>query len=233
MKKLVFLIITLILTPLLYINAQQSSVDLIWHGEVYTPPFYKGRSLWSSQSQLKIVAIANIPNTNPRNLFYKWTKNSTVLGTVNGVGKNTISINDPIFSKPQTIKVEVMSSDGAILGSSTVTLAPTKPSLLVYENNPLYGLMLHKEIGSQYNLENREITLSAFPLFFNVPNTKSSRLNYEWQTDVGVVGEGQSATYQIPEGLTGSSRVSIRIMNNDRITQDVRRSFLLKYDGIR
>ena len=33
------------------------SVDLIWEGGGYVPPFYSGRSLWARQGQLRLLAI--------------------------------------------------------------------------------------------------------------------------------------------------------------------------------
>src|SRR3989344_1173365 len=50
------------------------SVDLLWQGETYTPPFYKGKSLWSNQSRITFFAMTNGLG-NPANLSYKWTKN--------------------------------------------------------------------------------------------------------------------------------------------------------------
>ena len=66
MKKIVFLfaIYSLLFTV---VNAQ--SVDLLWQGETYVPPFYKGKSLWSDQSRITLFAIPQGLG-NPANLNY-------------------------------------------------------------------------------------------------------------------------------------------------------------------
>src|SRR3990167_742525 len=105
MKRIIFLsTIYFLLTTV--VLAQ--SVDILWQGDTYTPPFYKGKSLWSNQSRITFVAIPQGLG-NPASLNYKWTKNGTVLGNINGIGKNTLSFTDSILSRPQTIRVDILS----------------------------------------------------------------------------------------------------------------------------
>src|SRR5688572_16598777 len=107
MRKTVFLLLVLMfLIPFFNLKAQE--VDLLWQAETYTLPFYKGKALWSKESRVKLLAIPRGPGVgNPLNLTYKWTKNGTVLGNINGVGKNTIAFTDSIISRPQTIQVDI------------------------------------------------------------------------------------------------------------------------------
>src|SRR3989344_1441328 len=94
------------------------SVDLLWQGETYTPPFFEGRSLWSNQSRVTIVAVPQgLGNASALN--YRWTKNDTVLGSLSGVGKSLLSLKDTILSKPQTIKVEVVSGERVLASATT------------------------------------------------------------------------------------------------------------------
>jgi len=109
MRKFYWILtITLLILPILHLRAQE--VDILWQGETYTPPFYKGRALWSSQSRITFLAIPHGAGIgNPANLTYRWTQNGTVLGNINGIGKNTLSFTDSVLSKPQTIKIDVLS----------------------------------------------------------------------------------------------------------------------------
>src|SRR3990167_10337236 len=99
MRKFYWTLTTILLTlPILHLQAEE--VDLLWQGNSYVPPFYEGRTLWSSQSRITFLAIPHGAGIgNPANLTYKWTKNGTVLGNINGVGKNTLSFIDSILSK--------------------------------------------------------------------------------------------------------------------------------------
>ena len=220
-----FLALVLLLIPTF---ASAQSVDLLWQGETYTPPFYQGRSLWSTESSVTIFALAH--NLGSRNsLNYKWTKNGTILGSLSGVGKNTLSIRDTIISRPQTIKVEIISVNGSVLASAQTNLTPTPSMITVYENNPLYGFMFHQTAGSEYELKDREITFTAFPFFFKTLTRSPSHLNYEWRTDNGGIEKNNSVTYRTPDNATGSSKVSLRVFNTNEISQDAQKSFLVKF----
>jgi len=226
MKKIFIFSIFLFLLPVFRLNAQ--SVDLLWQGEAYTPPFYQGRTLWSKQSRITLVAIPQGLG-NPANLNYKWTKTGTVLGNINGVGKNTISFFDSILSKPQNIKVEILASDKTVLASASVAVAPTNPSLAVYENNPLYGFMFHREITGTHKLQGQEVTFTAFPLFFSALNRIDSSINYQWRTNTGEAETKNSVTYRAPDNATGSSEVKVSVSNKDEITQSAKGSFLIEF----
>lgn len=207
-------------------NAQ--SVDLLWQGKTYAPPFYKGRDLWSNQSRISFMAIPQGLG-NPAALHYKWTRNGTVLGNINGVGRNYLSFLDSILSKPQTIKVEIISGQNTVLAEASVTVTPISPILAVYENNPLYGYMFHRETSGTYELKEREVTFSAFPFFFSISNRANSKVSYEWRTNVGETETTNSVTYRSPDNAAGSSAVQVRATNKDQITQDADKNFLVEF----
>lgn len=227
MKKGLLLTLGLLLLTSNSVNAQ--TVDLLWQGDSYTPPFYKGRALWSKQSRITLVAIPHGLG-NPANLNYKWTKTGTVLGNINGVGKNTMSFTDSILSRPQVIRVDIVDSDKKILATASTAIAPLSPSLVIYENNPLYGFMFNKEMSGVYDLKNKEVTFSAFPFFFSAYDRIDPVLSYEWRTNAGGVERANSVTYRVPEGnVSGSSVVRVKTANGDKITQSANRNFSIKF----
>ncbi|MDO8728878.1 MAG: hypothetical protein Q7K26_03180 [bacterium] len=228
MRKIASLVVILLFTlPIFKLGAQ--TVDLLWQGEIYVSPFYKGRSLWSSESRITFVAIPHGLG-NPANLNYKWIKNGTVLGNINGIGKNTLSFMDSILSRPQTIEVDIISQGDTVLASASVFVAPTSPVLAIYENSPLYGFMFHKETSNVHELKDKEVTFTAFPLFFSVLSRADNAINYKWSTNIG--GEAEirnSVTYRAPDDATGASQVEIGISNTDKITQSAGKSFLIQF----
>jgi len=230
MRKFYVLVITLLLvSPIFRLHAQE--VDILWQGKTYTPPFYKGKTLWSSQSKIALLAIPHISGAgNPVNLTYKWIKNGTVLGNINGVGKNTLAFTDSILSKPQTIKVEILSSSpGTVLASASVTITPVSPMLAIYENNPLYGFMFHREISGTYELREQEVTLTAFPLFFSAASRMTDSLSYQWRSNDGGVETSNSVTYRAPEDARGASAVSAEVSHEDKILQSSGKHFLIQF----
>ncbi|MFZ2523593.1 MAG: hypothetical protein WAW92_04380, partial [Minisyncoccia bacterium] len=80
-------------------------VDLLWQADSYVPPFYKGKAMFSHENQITFVAIPHILNSagqevNPKNLIYKWTKDSIVMDSQSGYGKNTVTITGALISRP-------------------------------------------------------------------------------------------------------------------------------------
>ncbi|MBI2086782.1 MAG: hypothetical protein HYT69_01260 [Candidatus Zambryskibacteria bacterium] len=210
----------LILTPAI---AFAQSVDILWQGEGYTPPFYYGRTLWSSQSRITLVAVPQgLGNSTALN--YKWSRNGTVLGSISGVGKNTLSFVDSVLSKSQAIKIEIVSSEGDTLAQSSTVITPVSPSLLVYENSPLYGFMFHREVGGNYILREPEVTFDTFPLFFS-----ASDIAYQWGTNSGKSSTESSATYRAPEEGSGEAFISIEVKSANKILQSAKKSFLVKF----
>ena len=227
MKNLIF---TLILTScfLLPTSINAQSIDILWQGETYTPPFYKGKTLWSTQSGITLVAIPHGLGSSA-NLNYKWTRNGTVLGNISGRGKNTLTFVDSILSRPQTFKVDILSSEDKVLASASHTFIPTSPNLAVYENNPLYGFMFHKEMTGTHRLEGREVTFTAFPFFFSASNRVEDILGYDWRTNIGGTETRNSVTYRTPENVAGTSQVSVKASNRDRIMQSAEKSFMVQF----
>lgn len=224
-RSLTLLILSFLISSPLVVSAQ--SVDLLWQGDTYTPPFYAGKSLWSKQTKVTFLAIPNGLG-NPKNLNYLWTKNGTVLGNISGVGKNSLSLMDTVFSKPVTIKVEILSSQEETLAEKSVTLTPTSPTILVYENNPLYGFMFHQEVDGTYKMSGEEATFTGFPFFFGEKNRTASNLLYKWRTSNGEAGTN-SVTYRITSGEVGGSSVSLGLYDSDLIMQSANKSFLIQF----
>ncbi|MDP3874996.1 MAG: hypothetical protein Q8Q22_00535, partial [bacterium] len=195
----------------------------------YAPPFYQGRTLWSNQSRITFLAVSHGLG-NPTNLNYKWTKNGTVLGNINGVGKNTLSFVDSILSRPQTVKIDILSGQDVVLASASVTVAPISPTLTIYENNPLYGFMFHRETSETFILQEKEVTFTAFPLFFSASNRSDNRVNYEWRTNIGGEAETKnSVTYRAPDDTAGSSQIQVRASSKDKILQSSNKSFFIQF----
>lgn len=226
MKKLLAFVIILIFAPIFGLGAQE--IDLLWQGETYTPPFYRGRALWSNQSRITIVAIPHDLG-NPGALNYKWTKNGTVLGNINGVGKNSLSFVDSVLSRPQTIEVEIVASDKTVLAKNSVYLVPRAPTLAVYENNPLYGFMFNREV-SGYEMQSKEVVLAAFPFFFSASNRSDFSIQYNWISNTGGKNTQSSVTYRAPDEGSGSSQITLRVKSVENLMQSASKSLLIKFN---
>lgn len=206
------------------------TVDLLWQGETYTPPFYLGRALWSGQSRLTIVAVPHVDGYNASSLIYKWVRDGEVLGSASGAGKRTLAFNDSVLSRPVEIELNAYLPDGTTLGATArLNLAPVQPRLLVVEDSPLYGLILERAVRSTHALRGEEVTFAALPLFAPVSNRTTATQSYNWRTNTGDARTGATVTYRIPEGATGSSEITVRAENKNTLMQAPEKSFLVEF----
>jgi hypothetical protein len=222
MKK----IAVLLLLCLMPIVSHAQTVDIVWQGTGYSLPFYKGRTVWTKQTQINFLAVPQGLG-DPATLDYIWSKNNTVLGNISGIGKNTLSMADTLFSKPVTIKVEIVRGEEELLADSSITLTPASPFVAIYENNPLYGLSLHDAVLNDYSMEGQEVTLTAFPMFFSANRATDQSITYKWGSREG----GNSTTYRAPGGTAGLSKSSVTITHKDNFMQSAFQSFLIQFGG--
>jgi hypothetical protein len=205
------------------------SVDILMQAGTYTPPFYKGAPKWSNQSLVSLTAVVTGVD-NPSSLNYKWIDNITVLGRTNGVGKNTLVFFDSILGNTQRIHMQVFNSNDEMLAKNSIIFAPTKTETLVYEDNPLYGLMLHKEVSSGHTLKGSEGSFAVFPLFFSTAN-RLMGIDYSWRTNNGDSQTLNTVTYRIPPGTSGSSVVTVKADNPSKILQSSEMRFVVKFEN--
>ena len=162
-----------------------ADVDMLWEAYTYTPPFYKGKALNSTNSVIKIVAIPHLINSDgarisPQNLIYEWKIRDELYEDLSGVGKNTYAFQTDIIPTKETMGVGVKSVDGLSSASGQVTLISSEPKIVVYESNPLLGILFNTAFKNTILSENETI-LSAYPFFFSTKN--SSGVDYSWRVN--------------------------------------------------
>ncbi|MBX4189507.1 hypothetical protein KW785_02840 [Candidatus Parcubacteria bacterium] len=212
------------------VEISPSSVDLLWQGYSYTPPFYTGRSLWGYQGNLTLLAIPHLEDSQaPGSLIYKWSKNGTVLSSLSGTGKDSITFADTILALPTTIQVEVMTDSETVVGSASIALRAVSPRALVYEDNPLYGIVFGNAASEKVALRGKEVSFAAFPFFMSASSRTASGLKYSWTTN----GTGEQmtnrVTYRAPDNVSGSTRVHVDISNLNTALQGASKDFLVQF----
>jgi len=218
------------------ITIRPGTVDLLWQGGGYVPPFYKGRTLWAKQGMITLVAIPNIINSsgnkiNSSNLIYRWTQDGTILGTASGAGKSSLTFYDSVLSLPTQIQVEVLTDQDTVAASTAINLAPIQPNALVYEDSPLYGTLFNSEVKNKFNLKEKEVSFVAFPLFFSVTNKDSSRIKYTWFNNGTASGQNSKITYRITDQTVGSSNISLRTENTIKFNQTTSKDFMVNFNN--
>ena len=95
-----------------------SSVDLIFEGITYTPPFYKGLSLYTPGADVRVVAFPDLYSggalLDANKLIYTWKVNGKVLGDDSGYGKKSLLIKGATIPKPYSVSVDVENAGDSI-----------------------------------------------------------------------------------------------------------------------
>lgn len=203
-------------------------VDLIWESDTYTPPFYKGKSWFTSQSNIKVSAIPNIIEGGVRgstaNTIYKWSRNGTILGSESGYGRRTFRFKDSILLNDETVSVEAESSSGK-KAKSEVVLFERNPQAVLYEENASLGVLFNKAIVNDYNFDSDEKNILVYPYFFSTDSKDGTSMKYVWSQndeEIFLPEEQSNLVFRNTEGVSGKTKVSVRANNLVNIVQESR-----------
>jgi hypothetical protein len=160
------------------ISIVPAEVEILWQSDSYIPPFYRGKSLATKYSNLKIVALPNFTTTNgssmdASNLFYKWKINSEELNS--GYGRTSVIGQLDTKNLRNTVSVDVSTLDDTIHATHYIQTQVSSPLIIFYENSPLLGVIHNKSIPDNFFLNQPEITIEAEPYFSN-----KADLSYFW-----------------------------------------------------
>ncbi len=213
-------------------------VDILWEADTYTPPFYKGKALFSMESTVNFVALPNIivngSKLNNQDVVYKWKIDRKIQNGISGYGKNSMSYTGPIIYKNPLIQAEIYSAnDPTIKGLNGTTINYINTKALVYEDNPRYGILFNKAIVGNYSMQSNEVKFSAFPYFFSTKNKNSSSAQYTWNLNsyrLNIPQDQNSAIFRRKDSAAGNSVIAVDVQNPNRIFQRGASGFNVSYD---
>jgi len=218
---------------------EPNNIDVIIEGITYTPPMYQGRPMFTHQSRVNIgvipTLIENGKQLKPNEIFFGWEVNGTYYRDLSGVGRDNIIYTGALVSRPITIDVTVQNLNGTLKARKIIVLEPEDPRLLLYENNPLQGVLFEKSLLGEFKLEREDITLSAIPFFFDAEKKDDINLNYVWGEN-GKRVSGNLASNELSfrnESLkqSGVSKITVQTDHLDKLFQDASTGFTLNVIG--
>ncbi len=210
-----------------------SDIDLLWEAmDSYTPPFYKGKALPSTESQIKIVAYPNtsgLSNTNQKNISYTWKNNYDTVGSASGYGKSKyIFINDNLKN---TEKVSVVATglSGSYSSEGKVDINIENPQIIFYKKSPLEGILYASALTDESYIEEDEITFVAEPYYLSFKDGSSS-FNYNWKINNNSI-ETPSKKRELtvrPSSRGGYANVGFGMESITKLFQNVTNSIKIK-----
>ncbi len=215
-----------------------TEVDLIWQARGHTPPFYKGKNLFSYEDRITFIALPHITNSAGKeipadNFIYKWTRDGSVIADFSGYGKNTYTLQSSIISRPLDIQVDVTSPASDAVGSAETIVTPVDPTVLLYEKHPTLGIQFQKALTNTSSLfDSKEIEVVAEPYFFGVTSPYTPLLSYKWSINSVPIDEDTTKVSRIfrqKEGVSGTSNISLSVENTDQILQLASTNFNIQF----
>lgn len=207
---------------------EPASINLVYEALTYTPPFYKGKALFTRQSSLKVVALPEfiLPGgrkIDPKNLVYTWKKDGKVLQELSGFGQQSVIIETPIITRPMYISAEVSAVGSNLKAEQMIYVEPIEPEIHLYEENLLYGIDWNREIGGRYFMGGRnEIRLIAEPYFFSASFAGAPDMSYIWRinNEQAPIPPNQNFIgLRNESGDSGSSNIGVLVENKSKILQ--------------
>lgn len=145
-----------------------ATLDLLWEAHSFTPPLFRGRMLPSASSQVRFEAVPQFVRDGvpilTREITFIWKKNGAILKSISGRGSSSALLEMSPFGDRDTVSVEATTQDG-FRATASVTLPVTEPSIVLYEDNPLFGVLYNRAFPTQSSLQERGVTIAAVPYY--------------------------------------------------------------------
>lgn len=199
-----------------------SVINLVWEADTYTPLLYKGKSLYTAGSSLRIVVFPTVmlgKTLVPTNkLSFQWSRNEQPDPASSGLGKNVFSFYGDQLQNEERVSVDVYSG-GTKVGQGRMTIPASKPEVIMYSVDPLRGALLGTAFQSGFALPQTETTLKAEPYFFSNISFARGQITYDWslggqQTTGPDAAKGLLTLRQTGSG-SGSANISVTAQNNE------------------
>lgn len=159
-----------------------NTVDLLWESEVYTPSFYKGKSLVPPQGRAKIVAFpyvfVNGSRVNNDSLYFSWKFNGRVMSDRSGYGQN-VFYND-LSTRENTISLSVLDQNRKTVAASSLRIPRSNPEVYLYEDHPLYGILFNKTLANTVYFSPLGGIAHVEPFFFSILSPFDSDFELNW-----------------------------------------------------
>ena len=218
-----------------------TEIDLLWEADSYVPPFYRGRALPSAGSNVRFFAVPRFKRVggtslvSPDDLIYTWKKGGKIIQSISGRGQHSVTFEAPTLLGPDTISVDVRTTDGVLQDSSSVRIPSVEPLLVLYENHPVFGILYHRALESPATVPEVETTFSVVPYFAPIQNPDDNSLVYKWQ--VGNTSIPSNPTYPSAitinaEGTSGLARIQLAITHISNFFMRARGSWDVTLSGV-
>jgi hypothetical protein len=196
-------------------------MTLLWQAnDSYVPPFYRGKALPSSSSQIKVVAVPEIKSgsvlVSPTTMVYAWKKDYTNNVDGSGYGKNYFIYTSDYLDDSNNIGVKASTVDQKYSLDASIDVGTVQPKILFYKNDPVLGTQWEQSLSGGHRVIGNEI-IEGDPYFISPKNIKTPLLAWDWYINdnkIDVAGvEKNLFPIMAQEGTSGTSTIRLEVKN--------------------
>lgn len=221
-------------------NFVPSTVNLMWEADTSVPPLYRGKALYTPGASVRIVAFPQVvvrgATLSANALSYQWKRGGETIPSQSGKGRNSFTFSGNQLKTTETINVDVY-LDTELVGQGSIVIAATKPQIILYQRDPLRGVLWSEAMPAAVSLNAKEITLQAIPYFFSNDSLTNGDLGYEWRLNGNLTSgpdseEGIMTLRQSGEG-TGEALLSVSLQNTSgtKLLQSAQATMRMVFGG--
>lgn len=160
-----------------------TEVDLIWSSDSYAPPYFKGKRLAGSSARIRAEAIVRFvrpdgTTISSSDIIYTWNRGSARI--LSGRGRSWVELAGPALFSSEEITIHAQSIDGTYLGRASVRISGVDPTIELYENHPLFGVLYHRALTGSVATAEKEQKVTAVPYFAHISSPSDAALSYRW-----------------------------------------------------
>lgn len=219
------------------ITIKPASMVLLYQAtDSFVPPFYKGKALPTSGSEIKVVAMPEVRTSsgwaNSKNMAYSWEKDYTVSSNDSGFGKNYFIFINDYLENFNNIEATATTLDQKYSSSANISIGAVNPKILFYKIDDTLGTLWNRIVEDGYKVEGSE-TLVAIPYFISPLNLLHPNLVWNWFINDNMI---YTPTYrknliplQVQSGVSGTSRIRLEIENKSKIFQTANKEINLQF----
>ncbi len=211
-----------------------AEVDIFFEAHTYTPPFYKGKALQTSESEVLLLAVPSFVSDSgnsmqPKDLIYKWKREGKIIAKSSGYGKSSFVFSDTVGAPETYLSVEVSSVDGSLLAESSIFLRSLNPKVVFYPKSPLLGVMYERALSEEFLLTDDEAAITSVPYYFSPVTGTVADLSYKWKVN-GVSVENAAKDIVVRKGgESGASSLSLDVESAQKLLQYAKTALTIKF----
>lgn len=200
-------------------------VSLLWEGDSYTPPLYKGLALHGPETSVRVVAEPLFVDgagtrIDPDRIKYQWYVNRTLVDSQSGTGRRALTVTkNPKFVRDLEVRVVASSLDGSISAGRTIEIPVAEQEVHLYEVHPLQGVLYEQALLGEYRMTQSETELVAEPYYLSANTREDVNMDYAWELNRNPILARGRITVR-PEGNgAGTAQLELLVRNTETLLQ--------------